>query len=56
MAENDNDIHRDPEITAQKLKAKARQHSIRISQNATDSPIERPKNFRNFSAKDNPVV
>jgi len=56
MAVNDNDIHRDPEITAQKLKLKARQHRVRISQNATDSPIERPKNFRNFSTKGNPVI
>jgi len=51
MGENDNDIHRDPEVTAKILTGKARRHSVRVSQNATDSPIERPKDFRNFSAK-----
>jgi len=56
MAVNDNDIHRKPVQTADKLKTKVRQHSVRISQNATDSPIERPKNFRNFSTKGNPVI
>ena len=50
---NDNDIHRDPEVTARILKGKVRQHAVRVSQNATDSPIERPKDFRNFSKKGN---
>ncbi len=52
MTENDSDIHRDPEVTAQKLTRKARQHVVRVSSNATDSPIERPKKFRNFKASD----
>ncbi len=56
MADNDNDIHRDPEVTAQKLTSKARRHLVRVSSNATDSPIERPKNFRNFKKKDSAVV
>ncbi len=47
MAVNDSDIHRNPIHTADKLKNKVRQHSVRVSQNATDSPIERPKDFRN---------
>jgi len=52
MAENDNDIHRDPQVVADKLKNKVRQHSVRVSQNATDSPIERPKNFKNRNFND----
>ncbi len=47
---NDSDIHRSAELTALKLTRKARQHDIRVSKNATDSPIERPKGFRNFKA------
>ncbi len=50
MTEN-NDIERDHEDTALKLTSKARQHSVRISQNATDSPIKNTK-FRNFKVKD----
>ena len=47
MTKNDNDIHRDPQKVSQQLTVKARQHLVRISKNATDSPIERPKDFRN---------
>lgn len=52
----ENDINRDPEIVAKQLTSRARQHFIRVSKNATDGKIPRPKNFRNFSAKDNAVV
>jgi len=47
MTKNDNDIHRDPQVVADQLIKKVRQHLVRISQNATDSKIPRPKDFRN---------
>ena len=50
---NNSDIHRDPETTAKALKDKARQHNVRVSQNANDSPINRPKEFRNFTTGGN---
>ena len=50
---NDNDIHRNMVDVAKALTNKVRNHSVRISQNGTDSPIARPKSFRNFSAKNN---
>lgn len=42
-----NDIHVDPEVKAAQLMNKVRQHFVRISQNATDSPTPRPRNYRN---------
>jgi len=55
MTKNDNDIHRNPIQTADKLTSKARQHSVRVSKNATDSPIERPQNYKkqNFGGDTN---
>jgi len=47
MTKNDNDIHVDMVDKADLIKTKVRQHGVRISQNATDSPTPRPKNFRN---------
>ena len=51
MTKNDNDIHRDPQVVADQLIRKVRQHFVRISQNATDDKIPRPKEFRNFGFK-----
>jgi len=48
MTKNDNDIHVDMVDKADLIKTKVRQHEVRISQNATDSPTPRPKDFRNF--------
>ena len=56
MTNNDSDIHRDPEVVAKQLTGKARRHLVRVSSNATDSPIERPKNFKSFKIKDNGSV
>ena len=55
MTKNDNDIHRDPQVVADQLMRRARQHFIRISQNATDGKIPRPKDFtnRNFGGETN---
>jgi len=47
LSKNDNDIHVDMVDKADLLKSKVRQHLVRVSQNATDSPTPRPKNFRN---------
>ena len=44
---SDNDIHVDMVDKADLIKAKVRRHLVRISQNATDSPTPRPKNYRN---------
>lgn len=54
MTKNDNDIHRDPQIVADQLIRRVRQHFIRISQNATDGKIPRPRNYRsqNFGGGD----
>lgn len=46
MTKNDSDVHRDPQVVADKLTAKARQHLVRVSQNATDSPIDRPQQYK----------
>jgi len=46
MTKNDNDIHRDPQVVADQLTSRARQHFIRISQNSTDGKIPRPKDFK----------
>lgn len=51
MTKNDSDIHRDPQVVADQLIAKVRQHLVRISQNVTDFKIPRPKEFRNFGFK-----
>ena len=51
MTKNDNDIHVNMVDKADQIKNKVRQHSVRVSQNATDSPTPRPKDFRNFSTK-----
>ncbi len=56
MTNTDSDIHVKMTDKADQLKNKVRQHAVRVSQNATDSPTPRPKNFRNFSVKDNGSV
>ena len=53
MTKNDNDIHVDMVDKADLIKTKVRQHLVRISQNATDSPTPRPQNFKNFTRKGN---
>jgi len=52
MTENNNDIHVDMVDKADQIKNKVRQHSVRVSQNATDSPTPRPKNFKNRNFND----
>jgi len=47
MTKNDNDIHVDMVDKADLIKSMVRKHLVRISQNATDSPTPRPKDFRN---------
>jgi len=46
MTKNDSDVHRDPQVVADQLTSKARQHSVRVSKNATDSAIPRPQNYK----------
>ena len=46
MTKNDNDIHRDPQVVADQLIRRVRQHFIRVSQNATDAKIPRTKEYQ----------